>query len=173
MWREKIIFAVSSIYIRSTAKLVARYIAEGQIIVNVAKGIEPDTLRTMSEAIKQEIPKAKVVAFSRSTHAEEVARDIPTTIVAAHEDIIVAERVQSIFSNSVMRVYTNTDVKGVELCGALKNKIALAAGISAGLGYGDNTKAALITRGLAEMERLGIKMGCLPEAFSGLAGMGD
>ena len=128
---------------------------------------------TMSEVISQEIPQAKVVALSGLTHAEEVAKDLPTTIVAAHEDLTIAEQVQAIFTNPVMRVYTNTDVKGVELCGALKIIIALAAGISTGLGYGDNTKAALITRGLAEIERLGVKMGCLPETFSGLAGMGD
>lgn len=171
--KDILLFAVPSIYVRSTAKLAAPYVPDGQIVVDVAKGIEPDTLMTMSEVILSEIPQAKVVALSGPTHAEEVARDLPTTIVAAHEDISIAERVQDIFTNPVMRVYTNTDVKGVELCGALKNIIALAAGISAGLGYGDNTKAAVITRGLAEIERLGIKMGCLPETFSGLAGMGD
>ena len=168
-----LLFAVPSVFVRSTAKLVAPYVIGDQIIVDVAKGIEPETLMTMSEIISEEIPQAKVVALSGPTHAEEVARDLPTTIVAAHEDLAIAEKVQEIFTNPVMRVYTNTDVKGVELCGALKNIIALAAGISAGLGYGDNTKAALITRGLAEIERLGVKMGCLPETFSGLAGMGD
>lgn len=171
--KDILLFAVPSIFVRSTARLAAPHVLENQIIVDVAKGIEPDSLMTMSEVIASEIPQAKVVALSGPTHAEEVARDLPTTIVAAHEDISVAETVQSIFTNPVMRVYTNTDVKGVEQCGALKNIIALAAGISAGLGYGDNTKAALITRGLAEIERLGIKMGCLPETFSGLAGMGD
>ena len=173
--REKyiLLFAVPSLFVRSTAKRASEYVPEGQIIVDVAKGIESDTLMTMSEIIAEEIPQAKVVALSGPTHAEEVARDLPTTIVAAHEDISIAETVQGIFTNSIMRVYTNTDVKGVELCSALKNIIALAAGISAGLGYGDNTKAALITKGLAEIERLGIKMGCLPETFSGLAGIGD
>ena len=171
--KDILLFAVPSVFVRSTAILAAQYVPNEQLLVDVAKGIEPDTLMTMSEVISQEIPHAKVVALSGPTHAEEVAKDLPTTIVAAHEDIAVAEKVQKIFSNPVMRVYTNTDVKGVELCGALKNIIALAAGISAGLGYGDNTKAALITRGLTEIERLGIKMGCLPETFSGLAGMGD
>ena len=171
--KDILLFAVPSVFVRSTAKRASANVPEGQIIVDVAKGIEPDTLMTMSEIIAEEIPQAKVVALSGPTHAEEVARDLPTTIVAAHEDISIAETVQGIFTNPVMRVYTNTDVKGVELCGALKNIIALAAGISAGLGYGDNTKAALITRGLAEIERLGVKMGCLPETFSGLAGMGD
>lgn len=173
--REKdvIIFAVPSIFVRQTAKKASSYIPQGQVIVDVAKGIEPDTLMTMSEVIKDEIAHAIIVALSGPTHAEEVAKDIPTTIVSACSNLETAEVVQRIFSNPVMRVYTNTDVKGVELCGALKNIIALAAGISAGLGYGDNTKAALITRGLAEIERLGLKMGCLAETFSGLAGMGD
>ena len=141
--------------------------------MDVAKGIEPETFMTMSEVISSEILGVPVVALSGPTHAEEVARDIPTTIVAAHRDMAVAERIQEAFTNNVMRVYTNTDIKGVELCGALKNIIALASGIITGLGFGDNTKAALITRGLAEIERLGLAMGCLPETFSGLAGMGD
>lgn len=171
--KEILVFAVPSIYVRSTAKLVAPFVSADQLIVDVAKGIEPETLMTMSEIISSEIPQASVVALSGPTHAEEVAMDLPTTIVAAHDDLAIAERVQKIFTNPIMRVYTNTDLKGVELCGALKNIIALAAGISAGLGFGDNAKAALITRGLAEIERLGLKMGCLPETFSGLAGMGD
>lgn len=171
--KDILLFAVPSVFVRSTAHQASSYVVDGQIIVDVAKGIEPDTLMTMSEVISSEIPQAKVVALSGPTHAEEVAKDLPTTIVAAYEDITVAEQVQSIFTNPVMRVYTNTDVKGVELCGALKNIIALASGISAGLGYGDNTKAALITRGLAEIERLGVKIGCLPETFRGLAGMGN
>lgn len=171
--KEILLFAVPSVFVRATAKRASEFVQEGQIIVDVAKGIESETLKTMSEIIAEEIPQAKVVALSGPTHAEEVARDLPTTIVAAHEDISIAKKVQEIFTNPIMRVYTNTDVKGVELCGALKNIIALATGISAGLGYGDNTKAALITRGLAEIERLGVKMGCLPETFSGLAGMGD
>ena len=164
--KNVLLFAIPSMFVRSTAKKAAMFINKGQIIVDVAKGIEPDTLMTMSEIIAEEIPQAKVVALSGPTHAEEVAKDLPTTIVAAHEDLKIAEIVQEIFTNPVMRVYTNIDVKGVELCGALKNTIALAAGISAGLGYGDNTKAALITRGLAEIERLGVKMGCRPETFS-------
>lgn len=168
-----LLFAVPSVFVRSTAKKAAEYIKPKHIIIDVAKGIEPETLMTMSEVITSEIPNIPVVALSGPTHAEEVARDLPTTIVAAHKDISIAEIVQDIFTNPVMRVYTNTDIKGVELCGAFKNIIALAAGISAGLGYGDNTKAALITRGLAEIKRLGVKMGCLPETFSGLAGMGD
>lgn len=171
--RDILLFAVPSVYVRSTARTAAPFVEAHQIIVNVAKGIEPETLYTMSEILEQEIPGVPVVALSGPTHAEEVAKDLPTTIVSACADVEIAERIQKEFSNHVMRVYTNTDVKGVELCGALKNIIAIASGISAGLGYGDNTEAALITRGLAEIERLGTKMGCLNSTFSGLAGMGD
>ncbi len=171
--KDIIVFAVPSIFIRETARLVKSYLSHSQLVVNVAKGIESGTLMTLSEVIKSEIPQAVVVVLSGPTHAEEVAMDLPTTIVSACEDLAYSELVQSVFTNPVMRVYTNTDVKGVELCGALKNIIALAAGISVGLGYGDNTKAAIVTRGLAEIERLGTKMGCLPNTFSGLAGMGD
>ena len=134
---------------------------------------------TMSEVIRDELQKGgqagsnPIVALSGPTHAEEVAQDLPTTIVSASADLAAAEKVQDIFFNTCMRVYTNPDVRGVEICGALKNIIALAAGISAGLGYGDNTKAALITRGLAEMKRLGMAMGCREQTFSGLAGVGD
>lgn len=167
-----ILLAVPSVYVRSTARLIAPLYAE-QVIVDVAKGIESDTLMTMSEVIASEIPGAKVVALSGPTHAEEVAIDLPTTIVSASKDIFLAEYVQSVFSTPSMRVYTNTDIKGVEVCGALKNIIALAAGIASGLGFGDNTRAALITCGLAEIERLGLAMGCLPDTFSGLAGVGD
>ena len=171
--KDILLFAVPSVFVRSTSRKLSRYVKSGQIIVDVAKGIESETLMTMSEVIRSEIPQAEVVALSGPTHAEEVAQDVPTTIVSACGNIATAEYVQEVFTNPVMRVYTNTDIKGVELCGALKNIIALASGISAGLGYGDNTKAALMTRGLAEMERLGVRMGCLPETFSGLAGIGD
>lgn len=170
--KDILLFAVPSVYVRSTARLVVP-LYSGQVIVDVAKGIETDTLMTMSEVIKSEIPDATVVALSGPTHAEEVALDLPSTIVSACEDFSLAEYVQSVFSTSFMRVYTNTDIKGVEICGALKNIIALAAGIASGLGFGDNTKAALITRGLAEIEDLGLKIGCLSDTFSGLAGMGD
>ena len=172
--KDVLLFAVPSVFVRQTARSASPFIHDGQIIVDVAKGIEPDTFMTMSEIIRDEIAaEVKIVALSGPTHAEEVARDMPTTIVSACEDIAVAEEVQNIFMNPVMRVYTNTDVKGVEICAALKNIIALASGISSGLGFGDNAKAALITRGLAEMKRLGSKLGCLDDTFSGLAGMGD
>ena len=173
--RDLLLFAVPSVFVRSTARLAAPYIPEGQLIADVAKGLEPGTLKTMSEIIRDELPgkSARIVALSGPTHAEEVAQDLPTTIVSACADIEAAEAVQGIFMNDVMRVYTNTDIKGVELCGALKNIIALAAGISAGIGFGDNAKAALITRGLAEIARLGDKLGCHHQTFAGLAGMGD
>jgi len=177
--KDILLFAVPSVFVRSTARSAAPHIANGQIIVDVAKGIESDTLYTMTEVIRDELNKfgglenVHLVALSGPTHAEEVALDLPTTIVSACTDMEVAEQVQDVFMNTCMRVYTNTDVLGVELCGAMKNIIALAAGIGNGLGYGDNAKAALITRGIAEISRLGTAMGCEPHTFSGLAGIGD
>lgn len=173
--KDILLFAVPSVFVRQTARAAAEFIPDGQVIVDVAKGLEPRTFLTMSEVLRDELKGCDVdiVALSGPTHAEEVALDMPTTIVSACEDISVAEKVQSVFMNPNMRVYTNTDVKGVEVCGALKNIMALASGISAGLGYGDNARAALITRGLVEMRRLGKELGCLDETFSGLAGMGD
>lgn len=172
--KDMLLFAVPSVFVRQTARAAAEFIPDGQIIADVAKGIEPETFMTMSEIIADELgPRVHIVALSGPTHAEEVSRDMPTTIVSACRDLDIAEKVQNIVMNPVMRVYTNTDVKGVEICGALKNIIALASGICSGLGYGDNAKAALITRGLAEIRRLGTPMGCLEDTFSGLAGMGD
>lgn len=175
--RDILLFAVPSPFVRSTAKKAAKYIPEGQLIVDVAKGVEDKTLMTMSEIIEDELAKAKrtarVVALSGPTHAEEVARDMPTLIVAASEDEAAAKAVQKAFTAPSFRVYTNTDRRGTELGGAVKNVIALAVGIALGLGYGDNAKAALITRGNAELTRLGLAMGCKPETFAGLSGMGD
>ena len=173
--KEILLFAVPSPFVRATARKAAPYIQDDQIIVDVAKGIEADTQLTMTGIIADELknPKVKLVALSGPTHAEEVAKDLPTTIVSACEDMAAAERVQRVFGNTCMRVYTNDDVLGVELCGAMKNVIALASGIALGLGFGDNTKAALITRGMAEIARLGEAMGCKPQTFGGLAGIGD
>lgn len=177
--KDILLFAVPSVFVRSTAAKAAPFVPDGQIIVDVAKGIEPDTLYTMTQVIADELKRdghhenIKLVALSGPTHAEEVAKDRPTTIISACEDIAVAEQVQDVFMNTCMRVYTNVDVLGVELCGALKNIIALAAGIAVGLGFGDNTKAAIITRGMAEITRLGTAMGCMERTFSGLAGIGD
>ena len=173
--QDVLLFAVPSVFVRATAKNAAPYITDGQIIVDVAKGIEPDTLLTMTQIIEEEVnnPSVKLVALAGPTHAEEVAHDLPTTIVAACEDTAAAEQVQELFNDTCMRVYTNDDVIGVELCGAMKNVMALAAGISTGLGYGDNAKAAIITRGIAEIARLGRAFGCKERTFGGLTGVGD
>ncbi len=172
---DVVVFAVASPYTRQTAEKAAPYITESQIIVDVAKGLEPKSHMTLTEVIADvlRMPQIPLVALSGPTHAEEVALDMPTTIVAASTDLHVAEYVQRTFSCDILRVYTNTDIKGVEICGAMKNIIALAAGISDGLGYGDNAKAALITRGMMEITRLGIAMGGRKETFTSLAGIGD
>lgn len=173
--RDLLVFATPSVFVRGTARDARPYIPQGQLAVCVAKGIEADTLFTMTDVIEQELDGlgARLVALSGPTHAEEVARCMPSTIVSASEGAAAARQVQEIFATPFMRVYTNGDPKGVELCGALKNVIALAAGIAKGLGCGDNAKAAIITRGLAEMKRLGAAVGCRPETFNGLAGLGD
>ena len=173
--KDILLFAVPSPFVRATARKVAPYVTPGQIIVDVAKGIEADTLFTMTQIIEDELknPQVSLVALSGPTHAEEVAKDLPTTIVSASQDPAAALLVQQVFSSTCMRVYTNDDVIGVELCGAMKNIIALASGVATGLGYGDNTKAALITRGMAEIARLGTAMGCKEQTFGGLAGIGD
>lgn len=177
--RDLLVFAVPSVFVRSTAKKAAPYIGDGQLIVDVAKGIEEKTLMTMSEVIEDclgTVPGhegCRVVALSGPTHAEEVACDMPTLIVAGSEDEQAAKKVQKIFNSPNFRVYTNPDRRGVELGGAVKNVVALAVGIALGLGYGDNAKAALITRGNAELSRLGVAMGCRAETFAGLSGMGD
>lgn len=171
--KDLIVMAVASPYIRATAKEVAPFIKEGQIIVNVSKGLENGTLLTLAEVISQEIPQAKVAVLSGPSHAEEVSRRIPTTIVVGSHCKETAHFIQDVFMNEVFRVYTSPDMIGIELGGALKNVIALAAGVIDGLGLGDNTKAALITRGMAEISRLGVAMGGYMETFSGLSGIGD
>ena len=171
--KELVVLGVPSLYIRSTAAKMAPYVSVGQIVVNVSKGIEESTLFTMTEVIEDELPMADVAVLSGPSHAEEVSRHIPTTVVAGAKTRKTAERIQEIFMNNAFRVYTSPDMLGIEVGGALKNVIALAAGVTDGLGFGDNTKAALITRGIAEMSRLGVAMGGYQETFSGLAGMGD
>ena len=171
--KELVVLGVPSLYIRSTAAKMAPYVSEGQIVVNVSKGIEESTLYTMTEVIADELPMADVAVLSGPSHAEEVSRHIPTTVVAGATTRKTAERIQEVFMNNAFRVYTSPDMLGIEVGGALKNVIALAAGVTDGLGFGDNTKAALITRGIAEMSRLGVAMGGYQETFSGLAGMGD
>ena len=167
------ILAVPSIATRSTAAKMREYVIDGQILVNVAKGIEEDTLMMLTEQIEQEIPNANVAVLSGPSHAEEVGRKLPTTCVVGAKEKETAEYIQSLFMSKVFRVYTSPDIVGIEVGGALKNVIALAAGIADGLGYGDNTKAALITRGIAEIARLGVKMGGHLETFAGLTGIGD
>ena len=171
--KDIIVMAVASPYVRVTAKETSPYIKEGQIIVNVSKGLENGTLLTLADVIKEEIPQAEVAVMSGPSHAEEVSRRIPTTIVVGSSCKETAHFIQDVFMNEVFRVYTSPDTIGIELGAALKNVIALAAGIIDGLGLGDNTKAALMTRGMAEITRLGVEMGGCMETFSGLSGMGD
>ena len=171
--KDILVLAVPSVYTRSTAHSMAPFITDGQIIVNVAKGVEENTLLTLSEIITEEIPNANVCVLSGPSHAEEVGRGLPTTVVVGSKDQKTAEYLQDTFMNDFFRVYTSSDILGIELGGALKNVVALAAGIADGLGYGDNAKAALITRGISEIARLGIAMGGQFETFCGLTGIGD
>lgn len=170
---EAVIFAVPSFAVRQTARLVSDRINEKAVVINVAKGFEPDSLNRLSEVLCDELPHNAVVALSGPSHAEEIALEMPTTVVAASSDREAAVYVQNLLMNNRLRIYCNDDVVGVELGGALKNIIALAAGIVDGLKYGDNTKAALMTRGMAEITRLGIAMGARASTFSGLTGIGD
>lgn len=171
--KDFLLLAVPSPFTRNTARSMKPYVAEGQIIVDVAKGIEEDTLMTLSQQIGEEIPQADVAVLSGPSHAEEVGRGLPTTVVIGARSKETADYLQKMFMNEVFRVYTSPDMLGMELGGSLKNVIALAAGIADGMGYGDNTKAALITRGIAEIARLGVKMGGAVESFTGLTGIGD
>lgn len=171
--KEMLVLAVPSPFTRSTSRSMAPYVEEGQLIVNVAKGIEDVTYMTLTDIIEQEIPQASVAVLSGPSHAEEVGKDMPTTLVAGAAKKETAEYIQNAFMCDFIRVYTSPDVLGIELGGALKNVVALAAGIADGLGCGDNTKAALITRGIAEIARLGVAMGGKLESFTGLTGIGD
>ena len=172
---EIVVVAVPSHSVREIMSNTAEFIGDDCIIVNISKGLEIDTLLTMSSVIAEET-KGKdisIVSLYGPSHAEEVCRKIPTTLVAASRNENALKRVQNIFSTHVLRVYTNTDILGVELGGSIKNVIAIAAGICDGIGFGDNTKAAILTRGIAEMTRLGIAMGALEKTFAGLSGIGD
>lgn len=176
---ELILFVVPSEFIRSTARAATPYLKDEMILASAAKGIEKGTLLTMTEVMENEINSTrphlnlKFVALSGPTHAEEVALGLPTSIVSASEDEATALTVAKAFSSSCMRVYTNTDVLGVEIAGAFKNIVALASGINRGMGFGDNSQAMLITRGVAEITRIGLAMGCKRRTFMGLAGIGD
>lgn len=171
--RDLLVLAVPSVFTRGTAHNMKEFVEPGQIVVNVAKGIEESTLMTLVDIIEEEIPQAEVAVLSGPSHAEEVGRELPTTCVVGAHSKKTAEYIQNIFMNEVFRVYTSPDILGIELGGSLKNVIALAAGMADGLGYGDNTKAALITRGIAEIGRLALVMGAKYETLSGLTGIGD
>lgn len=170
---EIIICAAPSPATRATAKALGKVVLDGQLILNISKGIEEKTLKTLSCVYREEIPQAEIAVMSGPSHAEEVSRGLPTTNVVAAENEKTAKFIQDTLMSPVFRIYTSTDILGVELGGALKNVIALCAGISDGLGFGDNTKAALMTRGIAEITRLGVKMGANAETFAGLSGIGD
>lgn len=171
--KDLLVLAVPSPFTRSTSKLMSDHVADGQLIVSVAKGIEETTLMTLSEIIKAEIPQCEAAVLCGPSHAEEVGNGLPTTLVSGAKKRETAELVQDIFMNETLRIYTSPDMLGMEIGASLKNVIALAAGMADGLGYGDNTKAALITRGIAEMGRLALAMGAKYETVSGLTGMGD
>ncbi|MDD5860584.1 MAG: NAD(P)-dependent glycerol-3-phosphate dehydrogenase [Eubacteriales bacterium] len=171
--RDLIVFSVASSFTRSTAKLFAPFIPEGQKVVTVTKGIENETFKLQTEIIESEIPGITCAALSGPTHAEEVIRDMPTAIVAAAADRETAEFVQDIFISPFFRVYTSPDVRGVELGGSLKNVIALAAGMADGMGFGDNCKAALMTRGIHEIAGTAVKLGADVRTLTGLSGIGD
>ncbi|WP_054251702.1 NAD(P)H-dependent glycerol-3-phosphate dehydrogenase [Neofamilia massiliensis] len=171
--KDFLILAVPTSSVRSLMENLSGKISKDVILVNVAKGIEVKTLKRISEIVSEFFPENKFVALSGPTHAEEVAIDFPSTIVAASENLEAAEKTQNLFMSDTLRVYTNDDLLGVELAGALKNIIALANGILVGLGYGDNSRAALMTRGLAEITRLGKAMGAQEATFLGLTGVGD
>jgi glycerol-3-phosphate dehydrogenase (NAD(P)+) len=168
-----VIFGIPSKFIRSVANKSAKYITDSMIVLNTAKGLEDGTFKRMSQVIQDEIPQAKVVILSGPSHAEEVARDYPTTVVVSSTVPEYAESIQATLSNPLFRIYVNNDIIGCELGGSLKNIIALCSGISDGMGYGDNTKSALMTRGIAEMVRLGTTLGANTDTFSGLTGLGD
>lgn len=170
---EYVVCAVPSAHVRSTMERFAPYFNEKHTIINISKGFDEKKKVRLSQVIEEFAPKSKICVLSGPSHAEEVSRGIPSAVVAASSDISVAEDVQHVFMNDVFRVYTNNDVIGVELGGALKNVIALVAGMTDGLGYGDNTKAALMTRGMAEISRLAVKMGGSPYTLHGLTGIGD
>ncbi len=168
-----VVLATPSQYLRATLQSFCEYIQPGMLLINVAKGLEAQTLKTLAQVIAEICPGNPVAVLSGPSHAEEVSRKIPTSVVAASESRNAAQTTQELFMNEYFRVYTNPDLVGVELGGALKNVIALACGISDGMGYGDNTKAALMTRGITEMARLGMAMGADFHTFNGLSGIGD
>ena len=170
---DMLVLAVPSIFTRSTSKNMAPFVEEGQIIACVGKGIEDNTFMTITDIVEEEIPQADVCVLCGPSHAEEVGQGLPTTVVAGAHSQKSAEFIQDTFMNETFRVYTSPDMLGMELGGSFKNVIALAAGMCDGLGFGDNTKAALIVRGISEVARLAVAMGAKPETVNGLTGVGD
>ena len=170
---DMVIMAVPSFAIRTTAHALAAHLRPDTLVVNAGKGLEDGSLLRFSEVLEQELPTARIAVLSGPSHAEEVARRVPTLVTVSSKDMSAARQVQLALSQGNFRIYLNEDLIGVELGGALKNVIALCAGIVDGLSMGDNTKAALMTRGLVEIARLGIKMGAKEATFAGLSGMGD
>lgn len=170
---DVVLFSAPAQHFRSALSSAKPYIGKDSLIINVAKGIEQKSLARMSEIAAEELDMDRYVVLSGPSHAEEVGRRLPTTVAAASRNLDAAEAIQELFMTDRFRVYTTEDVVGVELGGALKNIIALGAGVSDGMGFGDNAKAALMTRGLAEITRLGLKLGAKPETFAGLTGTGD
>ncbi|MCI5904240.1 MAG: NAD(P)H-dependent glycerol-3-phosphate dehydrogenase [Oscillospiraceae bacterium] len=168
-----VIFGVPTRFVRTVAKKAAPYVSENTVIVNTSKGLEDGTFKRMSEVLKEELPNSPVAVLTGPSHAEEVAIGMPTTVTVASEDVKNADYIQSVMSNSLFRIYISEDIIGCELGGSLKNVIALCAGVCDGMGCGDNTKAALMTRGLTEIARLGVAMGANSETFAGLTGIGD
>ena len=170
---DMILHVTPSKFTRDTVKKYKEYVKENQPIIICTKGFEQDTLLTLDEVVKQELPNNKIAALSGPSHAEEVSIGVPTAMVIASEDEALTDELQSVFMNEKMRVYTSTDIRGAEIGGGLKNIIAFCAGIATGLNLGDNTYAALLTRGLAEINRLGTAMGGQTQTFYGLTGLGD
>lgn len=168
-----LVFAIPSRFVRETAKRVKPYVGKNTVIVNVGKGLEENTDKRLSQVISEELPDNPVAVLTGPCHAEEIGRSIPTTVVCSCKDKIYAEYIQETLQNNIFRIYVNSDLIGCELGGALKNPIALCCGIVEGMGYGDNTIAALMTRGLAEITRLSVAMGAKRETFNGLSGVGD
>ena len=170
---EIVIFGVPTKFVRNVAKQISEHLSNKTIIVNTSKGLEEESLKRMSEVLEEELPQNPIVVLTGPSHAEEVALGVPTTVVVASKDMKYADYIQSIMSNNTFRIYINDDVIGCELGGSFKNIIALCAGICDGMGLGDNTKAALMTRGITEIARLGIALGAKDETFAGLTGIGD
>lgn len=171
--KDILVFAIPSKFVREVAQSVKPYVTTNTVVVNVGKGFEESTEKRLSEVLKEELPNNPIVVLTGPSHAEEVARNFPTTVVCASDDKASTEYIQDTLQNDRFRIYANSDMVGCEIGGAMKNAIALCCGIIEGMGLGDNTLAAIMTRGLAEITRLGVAMGGKRETFNGLSGIGD